>query len=360
MLVHVEVNERVVLHVDGKPVRWLGPGRHLVLRPFSKVKVHRLNVEALVAELRPEEAALAPATELREVNLKSHERGVVSVAGKPVVWLKPGRHHVLTVDPAVTVEIYDTSVALTRPLDPQVRKLAPGADYVEVTVPEGCVALRYIDGALVDVLPAGRHAAWQTLSAVNLPVVDLRERVLSIQGQEVMTKDRVSLRLNVSVVFHIADPRVMATVAKDADEALYLAAQLAVRDAVAVRTLDTLLATRETLGEELLADVATRAQALGLKVISLGLKDVILPGDIKELMNKVVEAQKVAEANVIMRREETAATRSLAQTAKLLDEQPLLVRLKELEAYKELAGKVGNVHLFLGEDGLPSLQLKVP
>jgi hypothetical protein len=69
-------------------------------------------------------------------------------------------------------------------------------------------------------------------------------------------------------------------------------------------------------------------------------KDVVLPGEMKALLNRVIEAQKEAEANVILRREETAATRSLAQTAKVLGENPLLVRLKELEAYKELAAKV--------------------
>lgn len=88
------------------------------------------------------------------------------------------------------------------------------------------------------------------------------------------------------------------------------------------------------------------------------MKDLILPGDMKELLNKVIQATKEAEANVILRREETAATRSLAQTAKVLQENPLLVRLKELEAYAELAGKVGTLNLVVGEGALPTLQLK--
>ena len=101
-----------------------------------------------------------------------------------------------------------------------------------------------------------------------------------------------------------------------------------------------------------------RAAALGLDVLDLGLKDLVLPGEMKALLNRVIEAQKEAEANVILRREETAATRSMAQTAKVLVENPLLVRLKELEAYKELAGKVGQVNLVLGTGVLPQLQLK--
>jgi len=97
---------------------------------------------------------------------------------------------------------------------------------------------------------------------------------------------------------------------------------------------------------------------VGLELLDLGLKDLVLPGEMKVLLNRVIEAQKEAEANVILRREETAATRSMAQTAKVLAENPLLVRLKELEAYKELAGKVGQVNLVLGMDAVPQLQLK--
>jgi regulator of protease activity HflC (stomatin/prohibitin superfamily) len=97
---------------------------------------------------------------------------------------------------------------------------------------------------------------------------------------------------------------------------------------------------------------------LAVEVLDLDLKDLVLPGEMKVLLNRVIEAQKEAEANVILRREETAATRSMAQTAKVLAENPLLVRLKELEAYKELAGKVGQVNLMLGTGVLPQLQLK--
>jgi len=105
------------------------------------------------------------------------------------------------------------------------------------------------------------------------------------------------------------------------------------------------------LGQALRPGVAERAAAVGLELLDLGLKDLVLPGEMKVLLNRVIEAQNEAEANVILRREETAATRSMAQTAKVLAENPLLVRLKELEGYKELAGKVGQVNLVLGTRG---------
>jgi hypothetical protein len=91
--------------------------------------------------------------------------------------------------------------------------------------------------------------------------------------------------------------------------------------------------------------VGARTGELGIETTELGVKDVILPGDVREMINKVVEAERVAKANLIRRQEETAATRSLLNTAKLMQENPLLVRLKELEALEKLVEKVGRIDL---------------
>ena len=85
---------------------------------------------------------------------------------------------------------------------------------------------------------------------------------------------------------------------------------------------------------------------------SVGVKDIILPGDVRELMNRVIEAEKTAQANVIKRREETAAKRSLLYTAKLMEDNPVLLRLKELEALEKVSEKVGNVIVGNGMDGV--------
>ena len=94
-----------------------------------------------------------------------------------------------------------------------------------------------------------------------------------------------------------------------------------------------------------------RAGGLGLEVISVGIRDVILPGDMKDLMNKVTEAKKAAEANLIVRREETAAMRSQANTAKVLEGNPTLMRLRELEVLERVATS-GKLNIVLGEKGL--------
>ena len=94
-----------------------------------------------------------------------------------------------------------------------------------------------------------------------------------------------------------------------------------------------------------------RAKALGLELISVGIRDIILPGEMKDLMNKVTEAKKAAEANLIVRREETAAMRSQVNTAKLLQDNPTLMRLRELEVLEKIAA-TSKLNVLLGEKGL--------
>ena len=367
--VTVALSERAFVLVDERPTRYLGPGRHWVVAPLRKVRVVRVDTGKLLADLEPALVALVPEADLWVLELGADERALLLHRGRPVRWLGRGQHQVWTVErvpgrdgvgahPAVRVERVDVSGTATAPLRDEVRALVPASDYVEATAAEGSVVVRYVDGVLDAVLPAGRHAAWTVAHKVQLPVIDLRERLLHVTGQEVMTRDRVSLRLNLSAAFLVEDARRLATVARAPDDVLYLAMQLAAREAVAARTLDELLAQREEVAEGVFAQVRAQAAGVGLQLLRFGIKDVVLPGDMKELLNRVIGAQKEAEANVILRREETAATRSMAQTAKVLAENPLLVRLKELEAYKDLAAKVGQVHLVLGEGAVPTLQLK--
>lgn len=368
MMIEVQVHERAFLVIDGKPVRYLGPGEHSVFALFSRVRVEKHNTTALLAELDESRLSLVPADDLTVLTLARHERALISRRGKPMLWLGSGVHQVWTVDrlkerasgamrSLIEIEVFDTSAVEAPLLQADVVALANKKDLVEVLAHEGSVALRWVDGQLDAVLPAGRYAGWNTMRTVQFTTLDLKERQLHVTGQEVMTKDRVTLRLNVSASFQVKDARRVAVVARNPDDVIYLAMQLAARDAVTAKTLDELLSARDELARQMLAAVYARAEVVGLVVLELGLKDIVLPGEMKELLNKVIQAQKQAEANVILRREETQATRSMAQTARVLSENPLLIRLKELEAYAELAGKVGQLHLVMGQSGLPTLQL---
>ena len=124
------------------------------------------------------------------------------------------------------------------------------------------------------------------------------------------------------------------------------------RAVVGARELDALLAEKDAVAREAARRCSrARAEELGLEVRSVGVRDLILPGDMKELMNKVTEARKAAEANLITRREETAALRSQANTAKLLADNPALMRLRELEVLEKIAA-TGKLNVVLGEKGL--------
>ena len=117
------------------------------------------------------------------------------------------------------------------------------------------------------------------------------------------------------------------------------------------RSLDELLTDKGALDREV-AVSAVKLEASGLAVRSVGVKDVILPGEMKTILNQVVEAEKVAQANLIRRREETAATRSLLNTARLMEENPTLLRLKELETLEKVTEKIGTLTVYNGLDGV--------
>ena len=141
------------------------------------------------------------------------------------------------------------------------------------------------------------------------------------------------------------------SVVDDSRQAVYREAQLALRAVVGTYDIDALLNDKEKVAEDLERAVKTRALEFGIEVISIGIRDVILPGDMKDMMNRVIEAQKAADANLIMRREETAAMRSQANTARLLDNNPALMRLRELDVLEKVAGN-SKLNVFLGEKGL--------
>ena len=207
-------------------------------------------------------------------------------------------------------------------------------------VPEGHVGLMAVEGALARVLKPGTHRFWGVGRKITVKLVDTRWRSHDVGGQEILTADRVTLRVNLAADFRVVDPQVAVTAVKDFEEALHRAVQFAFRKTLGAMTLDQLLAEKVSVDAEAAAKVRTEMAEIGIEVGEIALKDVILPGEMREILNQVVAAQKAAEANVIRRREETNATRSLLNTAKVMAENPVMLRLKELEALEAIASKV--------------------
>jgi regulator of protease activity HflC (stomatin/prohibitin superfamily) len=201
------------------------------------------------------------------------------------------------------------------------------------------------------VLKPGLTAYWKYQRVLRVEQVDLRLQTMEVAGQEILTRDKVSLRVNLTALWQVTDAvKARATVSSFVDY-VYKELQFALRAAVGTRTLDELLTDKGVIDREVAAS-AVKLEASGLAVRSVGVKDIILPGEMKTILNQVVEAEKVAQANLIRRREETAATRSLLNTARLMEENPTLLRLKELETLEKVTEKVGSLTVFGGLEGV--------
>ena len=221
------------------------------------------------------------------------------------------------------------------------------------------LGLLFIDGKLVRTLKAGKYGFWNYNQSVVVEVVETRAQNLEVAGQEILTKDKVSLRVNLSATFKVADVVKAVTELANYKEFLYNELQLALRKAIGTKVLDVLLTDKEAIDTFVQTFVAKKVADFGLTLIEVGVKDIILPGEMKTILNQVVEAEKAAKANIIKRREETAATRSLLNTAKLMDQSVTLRRLKELETLEKVAEKVNNITVFGGLEGLTTDNIKL-
>jgi regulator of protease activity HflC (stomatin/prohibitin superfamily) len=351
--IRVKLNERAVVLKNGLPARALGPGRHGIWG--FRVTHLSWSTDALTFEAPPEVREVLPSDWYEEITLGPHERGILFRDGRARMYLRPGTHRYWTVDPSVRLQV----LSVLEPIPEVTAELAsvlPKGEYTDVLVREYERGLEYVQGRLARTLPPGRYTLWSRPEAkVEVQVVDIRVVQVGVAAQELMTRDKVTLRLSMSVEYAVEDPALATHSVVNARDAIYLLVQVAAREYVAGVTLDQLLEGRDAMTRFLEQQCVSQAHRMGLRVDRVGVKDVILPGEMKTLLNRVIEAEKEAAANVILRREETAATRMLANTAKVMTEQPVLLRLKELESLKEIASRIHEVRLVVGADGLKTL-----
>jgi regulator of protease activity HflC (stomatin/prohibitin superfamily) len=351
--IRVQLNERVVIFKDSLPRNVLGPGRHALWG--YRLTEQRFKTDELVFDALPEVRAVLPSNQFAEVTLGSRERAVLYRDGKPRKFLRPGTHRFWTIDPSVELRIYAVDAPMPELTD-ELANVIPSKEYVEIVVTEHEQGLMYVQGRLVRTLAPGRYTVWSYPEAqVVVGKVDMRVFSVAITGQELMTRDKVTLRLSLTAEVAVEDAARATHAVASFRDGVYVMVQLAARDYVASVTLDALLEGRDAMTRYLMGEVTPKAKAIGVRVESIGVKDVVLPGEMKTLLNRVIEAEKEAAANVILRREETNATRSLANAARVMAEHPVLLRLKELEAMKEIAERIQEVRVVVGADGMKSL-----
>jgi regulator of protease activity HflC (stomatin/prohibitin superfamily) len=351
--------ERGLVYRNRRFERVLAPGVHWLRRFGTEVFVHDIaqpeyagkDVDTLVAVLGDRAGEVFDVVDLgpQEVGLvlrNGRIEEVLAPGSRRLYWKGLTRVEVQRVSLAESLEIADGVAKRLRQLG-QLDRVA-----VAVTVPAEHAGLVFVDGELSRMLGPGAVAFWNVHRNVVAEVIDLRVQSVEVSGQELLTRDKVSLRVNLAASMRVTDPVAARTkVAKYADY-LYRELQFGLRKAISAKTLDELLGDKASLDADIFGYVRGRVDELGMQVLGVGVKDVILPGEMKDILNSVVQAEKAAQANVIRRREESNATRSLLNTAKLVEESPVLMRLKELETLEKVTEKIDRLTVFGGLDGV--------
>jgi regulator of protease activity HflC (stomatin/prohibitin superfamily) len=363
--VTVKKNERGLLLRNGDFERVLQPGTHWLFDGIDTLRVETFALEqsafthGLADYLMAKEPALVAAEFVRveltetQVGLRSENGALVEVlapATRRLYWKGLVDVRVEVIDIAASADVPAPVVARLVQTQLRQRAVAGLAGVLQAQVPEHGAGILWIDGKVERLLKAGSYAFWKFNRNVAVEAVDLRLQVLEVAGQEILTRDKVGLRLNLSATWRFTDVLKAYTHLAKPAEHLYRELQFGLRAAVGTRTLDELLENKAVIDDVVTAHVRTKLAAHGIELDGVGVKDIVLPGEMKTILARVVEAEKSAEANVIRRREETAATRSLLNTAKVMEGNPVALRMKELETLERVAERIDKISVFGGLD----------
>ena len=292
-------------------------------------------------------------------------------------------------------------VLVARPANRQLCRRPVGIGYNillkmnKVIVKQGFVGLLYENGAYAKLLTPGAYKLkkhWFDRQDRQIELVDLRDRSITIKGQEILTSDKVAIRVSLLVYFRINDAAAALHNVGSYQERIYEDVQLAARRFLASRTLDATLSDRNEISDAVRDAVRESAAGYGVEIYRADVKDLVFPGNLREIMNRVLETQRQAEAALIEARKDAEAlkikieaqtqaqreqveaerarlrigaegelerTRLRVQAsleeAQALAEHPDLVRLRELQALEKMAGSGTKFVIGLGGERLLSL-----
>jgi len=205
--------------------------------------------------------------------------------------------------------------------------------------------LLFVDGVFTEILDPGMYYWWKNAKTIAVSKADMRVLTLDVVGQEILSRDKAQIRINFTLQYQIVDIVKALLDNKEYEKQLYAVMQLNLRSYIGQMTLDELMDKKTEISTYILQNTMEYIAGLGLRLLTCGVKDIILPGDVRDIMNQVLIAEKRAQANIIMRREETASTRSLLNTAKLMEENAMLFKLKEMEYVEKIAERINNISI---------------
>ena len=361
----VRKDERGLLLREGDFVRVMEPGVAWMADPVNRLSLQRCDQSqpladgALAEWLRCNE----PATVERwfeAMDLAEDEAGlryenevlaeILPPGSRRLYWKGPLAQRLERVALAAAFELPAALAAQLAQPALRARPVTGMAGVLLVQVPAGHVGVLKVDGAVLRLLTPGLAGFWRFNREVAVELVDTRLQAMEVSGQEILTRDKVALRVNLAANWRYGDVlTAFAKLAKPAEH-LYRELQFGLRAAVGTRTLDELLENKQVIDQVVSVQVRERLAGFGIELAGVGVKDIVLPGEMKTILAQVVEAEKAAQANVIRRREETNATRSLLNTAKVMEENPVALRLKELETLERVAERIDRISVFGGLD----------
>lgn len=350
MIITVKEHERGLLFKGGNYKGLLKPGRQFIM-PFSQTRIEIMDITKpfqvigydidifLKDEKLCDELAVVDVAD-KEIAFHFVDDKFKEVlgTGKYAFWNALKKHTFKVIDtgnPDVAEDIDRNILA-----KPQLRAYAALYD-----IEPYMKGVLFFNNAIQGILDPGRYYFWLGASKVEIVKVDMRKREIEINGQEIMTEDKVPLRFNFVCQYKITDAVKVVMDVKDYEQQIYVLLQLILREYVGTLKLDDLLKMKQEIAKYVLNALKDKEQSYGAEFLFAGVKDIILPGEIKDILNTVLIAERKALANVITRREETASTRSLLNTAKLMEENQTLYRLKELEFLEKICDKVGSISL---------------
>lgn len=352
------INERQygLMFKNGKFLKMAGAGKYII-SSATEIEVRDIKDELVSTKCDIDQLLSYKDIEsvCDVVTVRSNEICIRFVNGIFAEAVDEGKHAFLKAAGENEFMIFEKTYKVAEDFPKYLFDRLPDDMYTRYSVSPDCKGVLYVNGVCKEVLDPGEYYFWNTEDVLTMDVADMRITPMDIAGQEILTADKVEVRVNLIVDYRITDPVKVYSAVANYRTYMHRAAQLAVREIVGRQKLDELLESKEEITKYVYEQMKAKCSEIAIDVVEAGVKDIILPGSVREIMNTVLIAEKKAQANVITRREEVASTRSLLNTAKLMEENPTLYKLKELEYVERICENVGNINIGGTGDILESL-----
>ncbi len=352
----INENQRGLLFKDGKLEKLLTAGSYKFWR---QREVEIVSIDSALTSSKCSIDTLLANEDIRNAvnvyEIPAGHYGMRFVNGISTNFYKEGRYVYFKTNAEEELVLFDTSKTMIEDVSSQIMAKIPTPYYQKVSVESYQKALLYLDNQLVKVLEPGVYYFWRNSVSVATHVVDTRLQRMDIACQEILTQDKVNVRINFVCNYRVNDIVKAVSGVDSYEEQIRLCAQLAMRDYVSKYKLDEILENKDAISKYVFDKLVQKEEALSVSFSDAGVKDIVLPGEIRTIMNTVLMAEKKAQASVIARREEVASTRSLLNTAKLMDENATLYKLKELEYLERICEKVDTLNLSGGSSAITDL-----